>query len=521
MRCECATAVRAELAARDAGLVARGVQFRIGIHLGDVLVEGDGDIHGDGVNIAARLESLAAPGGICISGSRCHDQVRHKLVTRLRGSTGATLKNVVDPVRVYRVRLALGEAEDRPTTLTVPGFAGRPAIAVLAFDNLSGDPEQEYFADGIAEDLITRLSLWRSFPVIARNSSFVYKGKAVDVKQVGADLGVRYVVEGSVRKAADQVRISAQVVDANTGHHLWADPYDRTLRDVFALQDEIVERIIGSLLPTLGRAEREPCVASPPELGRVGLRATRLVARVPRHAGRRGGGALPVPQGRGTGRALLPRLQRPGHESSLQLGYQWSETPAQSLREGLQAAEKAVALGEGDPQSHVALGLVRTNAGQYERAVVAAERIIELNPSAARAIGAGAVRSAYLDHPDQGVGLIEKAIRLSPRDPAMHEFLFDLGVAHFLSGRYEEAIVWEKKSLRSRPGQPGAYRVLAASYGHLGRIEEARAALDAMCELAPDFSVETLRVHVPGAIVIVTSRAGARLAGRSEPDPSQ
>jgi len=498
---ECAVAVQSELATRNVGLTAeRKMQFRIGLQLGDVVVEGD-RIYGDGVNIAARLEAIAAPGGICISGS-VYDQVRHKLSHTYEDLGERALKNVADPVRVYRVRLAPGEAADPSSKLSVPGFAGQPAIAVLAFDNLSGDPEQEYFADGIAEDLITRLSVAHLYPVIARNSSFVYKGRSVDVKQVSRELGVRYVVEGSVRKAADRVRISAQLIEATTGHHLWANRYDRTLRDVFAVQDEIVESIIGSLQQTLGTAERERAIRKAPQ----NLDAWDCVQRGWWHLFR--GTRDDVAQGQSLFRKAV---DLDAHFSTAfgslavshlyQVGYQWSETPAQSLREGLEAAEKAVALGEDDPQAHVALSLLRMNTGQYERAAAAAERVVELNPSAAAGYWCWGGALAYLGHPDQGVGLIEKAIRLSPRDPVMHEFLFDLGVAHFLAARYEEAIDWEKKSLRSRPDQPGAYRVLAASYGHLGRTEEARAALEAMRELAPDFSFETLRLHVPDSVV--------------------
>jgi len=497
----CAVAAQRELEGRNADLSKeRKMQFRIGIHLGDVLMEGE-RIYGDGVNIAARLESLAEPGGICISGT-VHEQVRHKLSRAYEDLGEQSLKNIADPVRVYRVRLPLDTSADDVEALTVPGFAGRPAIAVLAFDNLSGDREQEYFADGIAEDLITRLSAFRLFPVIARNSSFAYKGKSVDVKRVSQELGVRYVVEGSVRKAGEQIRISAQLIDATSGHHVWAERYDRELRDIFALQDEIIETIIGSLVPTLGRAERYRAARQAPQ----NLHAWDCVQRGWWHV------YQSTKDDAAEARSLFQKAKELDPHFSLafsglaishlqQLGYQWSERPAQSLADGLQAAEKSVALDEGEPQSQVALGLACTSAGHYERAVVAFERTIELNPSYAAAYWGLGRALCYLDRPDEGVGMIEKAIRLSPHDPAMHEFLFDLGVAHFLAGRYEEATAWEKRSLQSRPGQPGAYRVLAASYGHLGRIEEARAALDAMYKLVPDFSVETLRVYVRPVII--------------------
>jgi adenylate cyclase len=497
----CAVAIQDELGARNEGLPAeRKMQFRIGIQLGDVLVQGE-QIYGDGVNMAARLEALADPGGVCISAT-VRDQIRHTLPYAYEDLGEQSLKNVADPVRVYRLRMTDGDAPDGVPNLTVPGFAGRPAIAVLALDNLSGDPEQEYFADGIAEDLITRLSAVRLYPVIARNSSFVYKGKSVDVKQVSRELGVRYVVEGSVRKVADRVRISAQLIDATTGHHLWAERYDRTLSDVFALQDEIVDSIVMALQQTLEKAERERAIRKAPQ----NLDAWDCVQRGWWHLLRS------TREEVAKGQALFHKATELDPHSSLafsglalshlyELGYQWSGSPQESLAASLRAAERAVALADDEPQAHVALGLARANAGQYEQAAAASERVIELNPSAAVGYWCLGRSLSYLGRPDEGVGLIEKAIRLSPHDPVMHEFLFDLGVAHFLAERYEQAIVWQRKSLGARPDQPGVYRVLAASYGHLGRIEEARAALAGMNELAPDFSLEALRVHVPSAVV--------------------
>ena len=267
-----AVEIQREIQARNADLPGdRRMEFRIGVHMGDVSVEDD-KLYGDGVNIAARLEGLAKPGAVCISGT-VYEQVEKKLNVDLEDLGEQRLKNITRPVQVYGVKLVLPGADGDLAEaalpgmdeLTVPGFGGRPAIAVLPFDNLSGDPEQEYFADGLAEDLITRLSAWRLFPVIARNSSFVHKGQAVDVKRVSRELGVRYLVEGSVRKGGDRVRISAQLIDATTGGHIWAERYDRGIQDIFALQDEITDAIVASIHPEVWKAERERVARREPQ----------------------------------------------------------------------------------------------------------------------------------------------------------------------------------------------------------------------------------------------------------------
>jgi adenylate cyclase len=453
--------------------------------------------------IISAVVGIAVLAGILLAGARTLLRAGPERGGRKRGGPGsAASAEKTDPGAARGISHGTEIAPSGLDSLTVPGFGGQPAIAVLPFDNLGGDPEQEYFADGIAEDLITRLSAWHSLPVIARNSSFTYRGRAVDVKQVSREIGVRYVVEGSVRRSADRIRIAAQLIDATSGHHLWAERYDRTLRDVFALQDEIVDSIVGTLQQTLGRAERERAIRKAPQ----NLDAWDCVQRGWWHIFR--GTRDDVVEGQSLFRKaeeldphFSPVFSGLALSHLFQVGYQWSETPARSLAESLRAAEEAVALGEDEPQAHVALALVLSTSGEYERAAAASERAIELNPSSAAGYWCLGRALSHLGRPEEGIGPIEKAIRLSPRDPVMHEFLFDLGIAHFLAERYEEAVVWEKKSLQSRPDQAGAYRVLAASYGHLGRIEEARAALAAMNELAPDFSLEALRIYVPPAVV--------------------
>ena len=505
----CGVGIQRELEARNAGLSAdRRMPFRIGINLGDVIVEDD-RIAGDGVNVAARLEALADPGGISISGTVL-EQVEGKLPLEFQDRGEQRLKNISRPVHVFHVELTAldsTQAEEEPAPagpaeLSVPGFAGRHAIAVLPFDNLSGDPEQEYFADGLAEDLLTRLSAFREFPVIARNSSFVYKGKAVDLKAVSRELGVRYVVEGSVRKAGGRVRVTAQLIDATSGHHVWAERYDRQLSDLFALQDDITEKIVASLVPALTRVEIRRAVRQPPQ----NLDAWDCVQRGLWHL-------LQYSRDDNVEAQAWARRAIELHPDSsaaftilafshlFEVVYQWSESPARSREEAVCAAEKSVALDESDPNAHFALGFASSLAGQHERAMAALQRAIELNPSSALAHWALGAALTPCGCPDSAIPLIEKAIRLSPHDPWMHEFLFNIAAAHFAAERYEEAVTFAKRSLQSRSEQPGAHRLLAASYGHLGRTGEARAALDALLRLAPDLSAAQLRVFLPPALV--------------------
>jgi len=501
----CAVEVQRRLEALNADLSPeRRLHFRIGINLGDVIAEDD-RIVGDGVNIAARIQALAEPGGISISGA-VFDQVEGKLALQFEDQGAQALKNVPKPVRVFRAKFTSPDSPQGeegwvsldPKGFTVPGFAGRHAIAVLPFENLGGDPEQEYFADGITEDLITRLSALRLFPVIARNSSFVYKGKAVDIRRVSRELGVHYVVEGSVRKADNRVRVSAQLIDAITGHHIWAERYDRELRDIFALQDDLTETIVASAGPALSRAEISRAMRHSPE----SLDAWDCVQRGLWHLFRY------TKDDNAKAQFLLRRAieLHPGSSAAFSLLafshmfeiiYQWSESGPQSCADAIRAAERSVALDDDNPTALTALGLGCSLGGQYERAIAVLERAIRLNPSSALAHWALGTALAPSGCPDCAIPMIEKAIRLSPHDPWMHEFLFNIAAAHFLAERYQEAIVWAKRSLQLRFDQPGVHRLLAASHGYLGQAEEARAALDALLRLVPDFSAAHLSVFLP------------------------
>ena len=496
----CAVEIQRVLAARNVDLPAdRRMQFRIGIHLGDVTVQGE-RLYGDGVNIAARLEGLAEPGGVCLSAT-VYEQVAKKLTVEVDDLGTHTLKNIPRPVHAYRVRWKLerfAAGADLPgmKELTVPGFGGRPAIAVLPFDNLSGDPEQEYFADGIAEDLLTRLSLSRDFPVIARNSSFVYKGKAVDVKQVSRELGVRYVVEGSVRKAGTRLRISTQLIDATTGEHVWAERYDRELRDLFTLQDEITEAIVGALSPALWRSEETR--AARKESHR--LDAWDSVARGWWHFQRQ------TKDDSAKARLFFEHaIELDPHHADGYVGVgathwldtisQWTDSLPGSIAALEQAAQRALRVDDREPRAHVLVSRVRMLQGEGAEAIACCSRAIELNPSLALAHSWLGLLLAITGRAEEGIAAIEKAIRLSPEDWALHIYLSHLALAHFVAGRYREAVEWAKRSVQRRSDLALAHTYLAASYAHLGQLEKAHRACTEALRLWPDLSLTGLQLN--------------------------
>jgi adenylate cyclase len=522
----CAVEVQGVLQARNASLPPdRRMEFRMGVHLGDVAVE-DQRVYGDGVNIAARLQGLAEPGGVCVSGT-VYEQVEKKLAVELEDFGERALKNIPRPVHVYGVRLLLAKpqreaaAEALPGMheLTVPGFSGRPAIAVLPFENLSADPEQEYFADGIAEDLITRLSAWRYFPVIARNSSFVYRGRSVDVKQVSRELGVRYVVEGSVRKAGDRVRINVQLIDATTGHHVWAERYDRELRDLFALQDEITEALAGWLAPELMRAEQERAAHREPR----SLDAWDCTQRGFWHSWKLNREDNAKARGFFEKAAELdPQLVMAFYGLAvthyLDIFYQWTDSWEQSVGEMVREAERGAALDEKDAFGQLALGCAYSVTGPQEKMIAALELAIELNPSLAFAYGVLGNLLAIVRRPGEAIAALEKAMRLSPRDPFLFAFLSGVALAHFAAGRYEEAVDWARRSLRRRTDWIDPHHVLAASYAHMGHLEEARTAWKEALRLQPGFSLDTFKLMLASADPDFTERylAGLRKAGLEE-----
>ncbi len=517
---QCALEIQRVLSARNAELEGdQRMAFRIGIHLGELRAQ-DERIYGDSVNIAARLESLAQPGGICISGE-VHAQTRAKLDLDYEDLGEQAVKNIPEPVRVFRVRtdaeaakhprlsrrgLALGggvlalavalviSVPRQEEELTVPGFGGRPAIAVLPFDNLSGDPEQEYFADGIAEDLITRLSLWRSFPVISRNSSFVYKGRVVDVKQVHKELGVRYVVEGSVRRSGGRVRISAQLIDAPSGHHVWAHTSDRELADVFALQDEISAAIAASMLGEVERAEGERALRRDP----ASLEAWDLYQRAQWHSRRL------TPEDSAKARELLEQALELDpyfasaygriagtHFWDIILG--WTDSPQRSLEELFRNARKSVEL---DPRSPLGLGALAcafSLSGEGEKMLDAARRAVDLNPSSPEALSTLGWALAGSGQLEEAIEVCQQSLRLSPHGPWVWLSLDTLAFAYLVAGRYPEAIDTGRRLSDLRPDYFWGYLYLAASFAGLDRPEEARKALGEALRVQPDLSSDLIR----------------------------
>jgi adenylate cyclase len=494
----CAVDIQRGMAERNADVPAdKRIEFRIGINVGDIIIDGD-DIFGDGVNVAARLEALADPGGIMVS-SVVYDQVRDKLSFGFEDMGEQTVKNIARPIGVHRVSLAESAppAKLKSTVAAEPSTANRPSIAVLPFVNMSGDLEQEYFADGISEDIITGLSKLRWLFVIARNSSFSYKGKAVDVKRVSRELGVRYVLEGSVRKGGNRVRITAQLVDAATGNHIWADRYDGELTDVFALQDEITRKAIAAIEPSLLEAEGLRSQHRSPE----DLDAWEMVMRANSQFWRLTKGDSE------TAIAILRRaVERypdyaPAHSMlafmllfSRQVGWISMEP---EVNEPAAIAAHAVELDDRDPWAHLALGYVALTRRRTNVAVDELQRALDLNPNFAAARGFLGAALTLDGRSDQAIEHLEQAIRMSPHDPQNALFNVSLAGAHYLAGRYNEAIVYGSKAMQQRVGLTNSHRVYIASLAQAGQIDEARAALAKLQELQPGHSIAWIERNIP------------------------
>jgi adenylate cyclase len=487
---ECAAEIQRELARRNRRLADdRRMNFRIGINLGDVIVREDTTVYGDGVNIAARLESLAQPGGITVSGT-VFDHAENKLPVAFEYTGEQTVKNIAKPVRVYRAisetAPAASPGADKPLALP-----DKPSIAVLPFDNLSGDADQDYFADGIAEDLITALSNIRWMFVTARNSTFTYKGGAVDLRQVGRDLGVRYVVEGSVRKGSNRVRISAQLIDASTGNHVWAQRYDRELIDLFDLQDEITGTLVAAIQSEVGEFERERAHRKAPE----NLDAWESYQRGLWHLWRLSAEDLAEAH-RLFQRAAKqdPNFAQPvaamGFTLVVQITLSYAVSPREALEQALQFANKAIALDDKEAMAHFALGRVQTLRGEYDAAIAELRTAIDLNPSLAIAhYGLGmAIIVEPSWQPEEAISEYDTAIRLSPRDPLSWAFFSSRALVRLFSGDYKAAVEDAQRAIRHPAAGFHTHATLASALALLDRREEAKIALDKLLEIKPDYS---------------------------------
>jgi len=492
---KCALEVQRELAERNAELShERRMEFRIGLNVGDVVEEED-RIYGDGVNIAARVEGLAKAGGICISG-RVYDQVENKLDLEYEFLGEQKVKNITRPIRVYVVRMAPDVTESEMGKKHEP--PAKPSIAVLPFLNMSGDVDQEYFSDGITEDIITALSKFRWFFVIARNSSFTYKGKTIEVKQMAEDLGVRYVLEGSVRKAGKRVRITAQLIDAPTSYHVWAERYDRDIEDIFAVQDEITHNIVRSVGPEFLSAEMKRAQRKDVR----NLDVWDYIMRASSHHGRYTKKDATEAQ-RLLRKAIELDPMSPeafcllAFTHLMQVQFGWSESTAKSIKEAEKAAQSAVAIDDRDAWAHTALGLVDLISKRYDDAVCRLEKAIDLNPNLANAYGALGQALALAGEYEAAVTHINKAIRLSPHDPFVVYWFGHLGVAAFADERYEDACYWGRKAIQQNPKFPGGHRLVAASCGQLGRTQEAANELKELLLLMPGMAADDVRKQVP------------------------
>ena len=495
----CAVEIQKELKARNADLPGnRRMEFRIGVNLGDVVVDGE-QILGDGVNIAARLESLSEAGGICISGT-AFDHVENKLGLGYEYLGEQTVKNIAKPVRVYRVlmeteavpRRGLEVASKEKKALPLPD---KPSIAVLPFVNMSGDPEQEYFSDGITEDLITDLSKISSLFVIARNSVFIYKGRAVKVDHVGRELGVRYVLEGSVRRAGARVRITAQLVDAGTGGHLWAERYDRNVGDIFALQDEVTQKIVTALAVKLTRNEQE----------RLERRYTDNLEAYDCLLQGLGYFYLFTKDGNDRARSMFDKAidldpgfalaySRLGLTHWQEWCFGWSQS-LECLDKAFQLAQKAIALDDSLPEPHGILGMVCLWKKEHEQAIGHLQRAIALNPNSADTLDQLAHVLSFAGRPEEAIGLGKKAMRLNPLYPPLYEWT--LGHAYFLVGEYEQAIDALRRVLDRNPAFHPAHIYLALSLGRLGRVDEAQSEVAEFTKLTPDMSWDSWKQRLP------------------------
>jgi len=481
----CAIEIQRAAAERNIAIPEdRRIAFRIGINVGDIIFD-EGDIYGDGVNIAARIEPLAEPGAICLS-DNAYQQIKGKLTIDVTDMGERELKNIAQPVRVYSIR-PTGDVAASATPRPALSLPDRPSIAVLPFQNMSGDPEQDYFVDGMVEDIITGLSRIKWLFVIARNSTFTYKGRAVDVKQVGRELGVRYVLEGSVRKATDRVRITGQLIDTASGAHVWAERYDRKSDDIFALQDEITLSVVGAIEPSLRQAEIERVKRKRSD----SLDAYDLVLQAQHDVYAR------TPERAAKALVLLERALAFDPNYALAHAYAAECYHTLFLRGGLREenrtasirhAEAAMAHGHGDASALAFAGFViGMDKHDHAAAFTAFEAALSVSPSSALTYILGSLILTFSGDAERAIEWADRGLRLSPLDPHRSPAFVSYAFSHFHHGRYEEAAAAGRKAIQSSPGFGISYVALAAPLVKLGRLEEAKLVAARVLELQPTF----------------------------------
>jgi adenylate cyclase len=484
----CALSIqRSGLSAPADSVSQPAIVLRIGINLGDVIIEGD-DIYGDGVNIAARLEPVAEPGGICIS-SIVNESIGNRIDVRFQDDGEISVKNIDRPIRIWRWHPGAAVNGQRSITVDSPPTVPTASIAILPFTNMSGDPEQEYFSDGISEDIITDLSKIAGLTVIARNSSFSYKGHPVDVRTIGRELGVQSVLEGSIRRAGNRVRITAQLIDAGTGGHLWADRYDRDLTDIFEVQDDVTHRIVDALKITLTPAEKERLADT--ETANIEAYDCYLRGREM---------LLGKDKNRATFEEALKFFKKaleidPNYSQAYAcLGFahmfdyqnRWSDDPDASLPLAEEYARKAIEKDPKEPLARCVAGLAASFEKDLDRAKAEIDTALSLNPSLALAHNIRGTISCYLGRPLEAIPEIEQAMRL---DPALvPQFLHFLGLAYLMAGKYETAAALLRQRVLLVPNTDFSRAILASSLGHLGEIEEARRVWRELHEINPKYS---------------------------------
>ncbi|MBR0823466.1 adenylate/guanylate cyclase domain-containing protein [Bradyrhizobium liaoningense] len=496
----CAIEVQRGMARQNADIPQETrVEFRIGVHVGDIIIDDD-DIFGDGVNIAARLESIAKPGGVCISDD-AQRQVRGKLDIVFEDIGEQTLKNIVVPMRAWRLGMPDGAAAAAEERAPSPMLAlpDKPSIAVLPFQNMSGDAEQEYFADGIVEDIITALSRFKSLFVIARNSSFTYKGKPVDIKQVGRELGVRYVLEGSVRKVGGRVRITGQLIEAATGAHLWAEKFDGALDDIFELQDQVTKKLVGAIAPKLQQAEIERSARKPTQsldacnyyyrgISRLQLMSPDSNVEALQHFKQ----AIDLDPSFAAAYGLASECYRLRHSIG------WARNDTEQLALGKQFALLAVEFGQDDA---VALACAAQFFGFAARdaqtADTLANQALSVNPNLFRAWQARCWTSIYLGKHEKALAEVSHTMRLNPIDPEIHQAETAMGIALLFLHRPVEALEWISKALTRRPSFPSALRFATVACSVLNRTDEAYSMVKRLQNVDPDLRISQLKSWVP------------------------